>query len=164
MANILTFSRIVLALFLLCLPVFSVPFVFLYVIAGLTDILDGWVARKTGTANEMGAILDTTADLVFTVVCLLKLLPMLELPAYLWVWTAVIAVIKLTNIISGFVVQRKFVAVHSVLNKLTWLMLFVLPMTIPFVDLQYSGCVVCAVATVAAIRERHPGGTKVGAI
>lgn len=155
MANILTISRIVLALPLLCLPAFSVPFTVLYVITGLTDMLDGAIARKTGTVSKVGAKLDTAADLVFTAVCLIKLLPMIELPTYLLIWTADIAVIKLTNIFSGFVVQRKFVTVHSILNKFTGLLLFLLLLTLPFLDVTYSGSIVCAVATLAAIQEGH---------
>lgn len=155
MANILTISRIVLTLPLLCLPVLSDPFAVLYVIAGLSDMLDGAIARKTGTVSKVGAKLDTAADFVFTVVCLMKLLPIIELPLYLLIWTAVIAAIKLVNILSGFVVQRKFVTVHSILNKFIGLLLFLLPMTLPFLDLTYSGSIVCAVATLAAIQEGH---------
>ena len=155
MANILTISRIVLTLPLLCLPVLSDPSAVLYVIAGLTDMLDGAIARKTGTVSKVGAKLDTAADFVFTVVCLVKLLPIIELPLYLLIWTAVIAAIKLVNILSGFVVQRKFVTVHSILNKFIGLLLFLLPMTLPFLDLTYSGSIVCAVATLAAIQEGH---------
>lgn len=163
MANILTISRIVLALSLLCLPARSVPFAVLYVATGLTDIADGWVARKTDTVGETGARLDTTADLVFVLVCLCKLLPIAALPSYLLIWTAAIAGIKLINIISGFVVQKRLVAVHSALNKLTGLLLFFLPLTLPFLDIAYSGGVVCAVATLAAIREGHQIRTGTGA-
>ena len=155
MANILTISRIVLTLPLLCLPVLSDPFAVLYVIAGLTDMLDGAIARKTGTVSKVGAKLDTVADFVFTVVCLMKLLPIIELPSYLLIWTAVIAAIKLANILSGFVVQGKFVTVHSILNKFIGLLLFLLPLTLPFLDVTYSGSIVCAVATLAAIQEGH---------
>ena len=62
---------------------------------------------------------------------------------------------KIINIISGFAVQKKFVAVHTVLNKVTGAILFLLPLTVPFADLRYSGSVVCAVATLAAIQEGH---------
>lgn len=34
----------------------------LYIIAQATDGLDGWIARKTGTANEAGAKLDSRVD------------------------------------------------------------------------------------------------------
>lgn len=155
MANILTISRLAAALCLLFLPVFSVPFTGLYLLAGLTDMLDGPIARRTGTASETGAKLDTAADLVLTAVCLVKLLPVVDLPAYLWIWTGAIFSIKMVNIVSGLVVQRKFVAVHSAWNRGTGLLLFLLPLTWPWVDVRYSGSLVCAVATVAAIQEGH---------
>ena len=155
MANILTISRIILALLLLRFPALSVPFTVVYVIAGLTDVVDGFIARKTGSDSETGAKLDTAADFVFVVVCLIILLPVIELPIHLLIWTVIIALIKIINIISGFIVQKKFVAVHTILNKVTGAMLFVLPLTVSFVDLRYSGSVICAVATFAAIQEGH---------
>ena len=75
-------------------------------------------------------------------------------------WTVIIALIKIINIISGFIVQKKFVAVHTILNKVTRAMLFVLPFSVSFVDLRYSGSVICAVATFAAIHEGHLIRTK----
>lgn len=155
MANILTVSRIVMALLLLFLPVASTGFYALYLLAGATDMLDGRVARKTGTVSEAGAKLDTAADLVFTAVCLIKLLPCLDMPAYLWVWTALIAVIKIINIIYGLAAQRKFAAVHSSLNKLTGFLLFILPLTLSFVNIKYSAGLVCVAATIAAVQENH---------
>ena len=73
MANILTNIRILCSIALLFCPVFSVVFYALYVIAGLTDIVDGWVARKTHTVSEFGAKLDTIADIVFVIASLVKL-------------------------------------------------------------------------------------------
>lgn len=154
-ANILTVSRIVLALALIFLPGLSLSFAVLYVLAGLTDMLDGWVARRTGTASEAGARLDTVADIVFVIVCLIKILPVIVLPTFLWTWTVAIATIKLINIISGFVTQRKFVAVHSILNRLTGLLLFLFPLTLAIVEIKYTGSVVCIIATLAAIQEGH---------
>ncbi len=131
MANILTLSRIGLALLLLFSPALYLPFLGLYSIAGLMDMLDGYVARKTGTASEVGEKTDTVVDFVFTAVCLIKLLPIIDLPAFLLIWTGIIALIKLINIISGFVVRKKLVVLHTVLNKLSGLLLFLLPLTLP---------------------------------
>ncbi|MDD5808741.1 MAG: CDP-alcohol phosphatidyltransferase family protein [Oscillospiraceae bacterium] len=155
MANILTISRIPLSVLLLCTHPLSCSFYILYGFCGLTDVVDGFIARKTGSASETGAKLDTAADFVFVVVCLIKLLPVIELPIHLLIGTLIIALIKIINIISGFIVQKKFVAVHTILNKVTGAMLFVLPLTVSFVDLRYSGSIVCAVATFAAIQEGH---------
>jgi len=99
--------------------------------------------------------MDTIADFVFVVVFLIKLLPVLRIPAWLYGWIGIIALIKAVNIISGFAVQNKFVAVHSVMNKATGALLFLLPLTIPVLPLKFSAIVVCAAATFAAIQEGH---------
>ena len=88
-------------------------------------------------------------------VCLIKLLPVLHIPAWLYAWIGIIALIKVVNIISGLAVQKKLVAVHSVMNKATGVLLFLLPLTIPAVPLRDSAIVICAAATFAAIQEGH---------
>ncbi|MBQ6480355.1 MAG: CDP-alcohol phosphatidyltransferase family protein [Anaerolineaceae bacterium] len=155
MANILTFSRIAAGIVLLLCPVFSPAFYALYIAAGLSDMLDGYVARKTDTVSKFGARLDTIADFVLVVVCLIKLLPVLRVSAWLYAWIGIIVLIKVVNIISGFAVQKRFVTVHSVMNKATGALLFLLPLMIPAVPLKYSAIVVCVVATFAAIQEGH---------
>ena len=140
---------------LLFCPVFSPAFYVFYIAAGLSDILDGFVARKTDTVSNLGARLDTIADLVLVVVCLIKLLPILSLPAWLYGWIGIIALIKVVNIIFGFVVQRKFVAIHSVMNRATGALLFLLLLTIPAVPLKTSAIVVCAAATFSAVQEGY---------
>ena len=153
MANIITCIRIALSAALLFCPALSPVFFALYLAAGASDMLDGAVARKTGTVSELGSRLDTIADIVFTAVCLIRLLPVLEVPAWLFAWIAVIAVIKLTNIAMGYVRQKAFPAVHSVLNKATGCLLFLFPLTLGWIDLKYSAAVVCAVATIASVHE-----------
>ncbi len=155
MANTITFFRIAASIVLLFCPVFSPAFYALYIAAGLSDMLDGFVARRTDTVSKLGARLDTIADFVLVVVCLIKLLPVMSLPAWLYGWIGIIALIKVVNIISGFAVQRRFVVVHSVMNKATGALLFLLPLTIHAVGLKYSAIVVCAAATFAAIQEGH---------
>ena len=155
MANTITFFRIAASIVLLFCPVFSPAFYVFYIAAGLSDMLDGFVARKTDTVSKLGARLDTIADFMFVVVCLIKLLPILSIPAWLYIWIGIIALIKVINIISGFVVQKRFVTVHSVMNKATGALLFLLPLTLPAVPLKYTAIVVCAAATFAAIQEGH---------
>ena len=153
MANIITAVRIVLSAALLFFPAFSPAFYALYIAAGISDMTDGAVARKTNTVSELGSRLDTIADIVFTAVCLIKLLPVLDVPVWLYIWIAVIALIKSANIAAGYIRQKKFVAVHSVINKVTGGLLFVFPLTLTFIDLKYSAAVVCSAATIAAVHE-----------
>ena len=155
MANAVTFFRMAAGIVLLFCPVFSPAFYVFYIAAGLSDMLDGFAARRTSTVSELGARLDTMADLLFVVMCLIKLLPILRIPAWLAGWIGIVALIKAVNIISGFAAQKKLVAVHSVMNKATGALLFLLPLTIRAVGLQYSATVVCAAATFAAVQEGH---------
>lgn len=154
-ANIITGFRVLISIALLFCPVFSPVFYVLYLIAGLSDMIDGTIARRMNTVSEFDARFDTAADFVFVVVCLIKFLPVISIPAWLYVWIVLIALIKIIIIISGYVVQKKLVAVHSVMNKMTGVLLFILPLTFLIVPLKYLAISVCAVATFAAVQEGH---------
>ena len=155
MANIITVIRILCSIALLFCQFPSAAFYFLYVTAGITDMIDGAVARKTNTVSKFGAKLDTAADFVFVAVCLIKLIPILDIPKWLYVWIAIIALVKGINILSGYVMRKEFVAVHSVMNKVTGILLFILPLTLPTLDLKYTGAAVCTVASFAAVQEGY---------
>ena len=155
MANAISAGRVMLSVVLLFVPTFSSSFYLLYILAGLTDMIDGAVARITHTASEFGAKLDTAADFVFVMVCLIKIIPYIDITAWLYVWIAIIALIKLFNIFSGYIIQKEFVAVHSIMNKTVGVVLFILPLTFSVIPLKYSGVAVCTIATFAAIQEGH---------
>lgn len=155
MANLITIFRIVCSIVLLFFPVFSPVFYALYITAGVSDMLDGVVARKSGTVSVFGSKLDTAADFVLVVVCLIKLIPAIHMPTWLIIWIIVIAVIKAINLISGYAMRKEIVVLHTVLNKATGILLFILPLTLTLIDLKYSGTFVSAVATFAAIQEGH---------
>ena len=155
MANIITCIRIICSIILLFCPVFSPTFYALYIAAGVSDVLDGAIARKTSTVSEFGSKLDTVADFVMVTLCLIKLLPVIHIPTWLLIWIIVIAVIKAVNLISGYVTRKKIVVLHTIMNKVTGILLFVLPLTLKIIDLKYSGAIASAVATFAAIQEGH---------
>ena len=154
-ANILTGSRIAFSSLLLFIPLSSIWFYTLYLFCGLSDMIDGAIARKTNAVSSFGSKLDTVADIVFMVVCAVKLLPMIYLPIWVWMWIAVIALIKVTNIVWGFVRKKQLVDYHAVLNKITGSLLFLLPFTLQFIEPMYSFAVVCMIATIAAIKEGY---------
>ena len=153
LANILTGCRILGSILLLFFPAFSVAFYIIYLFCGFSDMIDGTVARKTNTTSKFGSQLDTVADLVFVVVSLFKLLPEIYIPRWLWIWGSVIAVIKISNIVWGYVSNKQLLSLHTIPNKLTGLLLFLLPLTLSFIEVQYSSVVVCSIATFAAIQE-----------
>ena len=155
MANAITGLRILVSMGLLFSPVFSPIFYGLYLVAGLSDMADRIIARKTNSVSEFGSRFDSIADFVFVAVCLIKVLPVMDIPIWLYVWTAVIALIKIINIISGYVMQKRYAAVHTTMNKVTGMLLFMLTPTLSIVPLIYTGIPICSVATFAAVQEGH---------
>ena len=152
-ANLITLFRIVLSIALLFLPTPSGAFGVLYLLGGVSDMADGFVARKTHTESETGAKLDSAADLLFVTVSAVKLLPLVRLNMWLWIWVAAIALIKIAAMVLRFVRTHTFAPPHSIANKLTGVLLFLLPLTLPLVDIHYPAALVCAVATFAAMQD-----------
>ena len=115
-------------------------------------MVDGTIARKTNSVSEFGARLDTIADFLFFAVTLIKLLPIIHIPKWIWVWIVVIAIIKIFNVILGFIYKKKLISLHTVMNKITGFLLFLLPPSLQLVELKYSLIAVCIVATFSAIQ------------
>ena len=131
----------------------SVVFWIIYALCGISDIVDGWLARKLKCVTKTGALLDSLADICFVACCAWKLLPILELPQGLWLWAGVIVAIKVVNQLSALVMYGHCCFPHTLANKWAGFLLFMaVPMTfstiIPIV-------VVAFVATFAAIQEGH---------
>ena len=160
MANFITSIRILCSIALLFASPLSKLFCALYLTAGLSDMIDGTVARKTGTASDFGSKLDSIADFVFVAVCLIKLLPVLNIQKWLYIWIVLIAAIKAVNFVFGLRKYRKVVFVHSVLNNITGLLAFALPLSIRLLEFRYTAAIVCTIATVAAIQEGYFMRTK----
>ena len=154
-ANIITCSRIILSLPLLLIPLRSVWFYILYLFCGLSDMIDGTIARKTKAVSKFGARLDTVADFVFMFVCLAKILPRIHISVWLWMWIALVAMIKIFNIVLVFVRKKKLISIHSKLNKITGFALLLLPLSLVFIPAAYSVAALCILATVAAMQEAY---------
>lgn len=152
-ANILTGCRILGSILLLFFPTFSVAFYFLYFFCGFSDMIDGTIARKTNSTSKFGSRLDTVADLVFSGAAIIRLLPAIHMPQWMRIWGGGIAAVKISNIIGGYIFKKQLISIHTRMNKATGLLLFLLPLTIPFVELQYTAIVVGAIATFSAIQE-----------
>jgi len=151
--NIITCSRILFSICFLFFPAFSTGFFIFYTSAGLTDLLDGEVARKTDCESELGSKLDTAADWVFIIAALVKILPSIDIPPLLLVWVIAILIVKITNVVYGFRLHGRFTAVHSPMNKITGLLVFLFPFTVPYIDIVYPSVIVCAVASLATVQE-----------
>ena len=81
-------------------------------------MIDGTIARRTGTVSESGARLDTASDLIFMLVCSIKILPIVRLPLWLWAWIMLIALAKIFHFVYFFLRMKKLLSIHSVFNKI----------------------------------------------
>ena len=156
--NIITLLRIAGSFSLLLCDVTGVAIWIIYALCGISDIADGWLARKLKCATKTGALLDSVADICFVACCAWKLLLVLDLPQWLWLWAGVIVAIKVVNQISALVMYRRCCFPHTTANKITGFLLFTaVPMTIWSI---IPIAVVAAIATFAAIQEGHYIRTK----
>ena len=153
--DLLSMSRIVLCLPLLIVDAMTIPFWVIYLIAGLTDILDGFLARRWGVESKVGARLDSLADFVFVLVVGYKLFPYLKLPTALWMMIGLIAMVKMVNAISSYMVKHKIEFLHTKANKLTGFLLFIGMMAIGQTYFVPVAWMIACVAFFAAIQEGH---------
>ena len=156
--NSISVLRIAGAISLLFCNVAGWPFWAFYALCGISDMVDGWLARKLHAETKSGAVLDSVADISFVACCAIRLLPVLEIPTWLWIWAGVIVFIKIVNQISALVVYKRFCFPHTIANKLTGLLLF---LTLPTVFWSVIPiALVAAIATFAAVQEGHFIRTK----
>lgn len=155
MADTVTAMRIGVVPLLLFLSLDTIWFFVVYSFAGLTDVLDGWLARKTGSISEFGARLDSIADLLFYCILLIRLFPVLYqiLPREIWYAVLVIVAVRFASYAAAAVRYHRFASLHTWLNKLTGAAVFLLPY-----ELFSKSCVayswaVCILAFAASAEE-----------
>ena len=116
-------------------------------------MLDGYMARKLHAESKTGAMLDSMADICFVAFCAIRLLPVLQIPTWLWIWAGLIVIIKIINQISALVVHKRLCFFHTTANKLTGLLLFLFVPTMFWSIVPIA--IVAGIATFAAIQEGH---------
>lgn len=154
-ANSITAGRILGSLCMLLTPACSPGFYLCYSLCGLSDMIDGSIARATHTAGRTGAALDSIADLFFFLITLFKLLPVLiaKLPvSVLWL-IALAAVIRIGAYVAGGIRFRRFAALHTIANKVTGAALFGIVYLIPFPHLDFVWLLLCILAGISATEE-----------
>ena len=151
--NILSALRLLGAVCLLPSNPAGAAFWVIYGLCGVSDMVDGYLARRLHAESKTGAVLDSVADICFVTCCAIRLLPVLQIPTWLWIWAGLIVIIKIINQISALVVHKRLCFPHTKANKLTGLLLF---MAVPMVFRSIVPiAIVAGVATFAAIQEGH---------
>ena len=154
-ADAVTMLRMVGTLGLAFLNPGTLWFFAVYTITGLTDVLDGWLARKTGTESDFGAKLDSIADLLFYTVVLPRLFPVMweKLPVQIWYAVAGIFLVRLAAYFTAAIKYRRFASLHTRLNKLTGGAIFLLPHILAISTGVVYSWTVCALACAASLEE-----------
>lgn len=151
--NLITCCRILLTV---CLP-FTVPFgknfLILYTLCGVSDMADGYLARRLNLTSNLGSLLDTVADTLFLFTAGIILLLQLSFPAWLLYSAATILCVRLVTYTIGFFRFRQWASLHTWLNKLTGFLLFVTPYIYNFIAFNNWGKVVVIIAILSAIDE-----------
>lgn len=151
--NFITGSRIVFSLLLLLVKPLSPWFFVFYILCGATDMLDGYLARKMGSASSLGAALDSIADTVFVGVLLMIFIPLLSWPVWLLVWIAAIVPLRFCSLLIGWRRFRAFAFLHTYANKTAGVLLFCFPFLYSIFGLGPTGFLLCAAASLSAAEE-----------
>jgi CDP-diacylglycerol--glycerol-3-phosphate 3-phosphatidyltransferase len=151
--NIITLVRLVGAALLLLTTPLSTQFFMLYIACGTSDVLDGYLARKTNCTSKLGATLDSIADLVLIAVLFIQFLPILPITFWMFCWLGGITFIRLTSLLIGFWKYHAVAFLHTYANKATGLALFCFPLLYDWLGLAITASFLCSIATLSALEE-----------
>lgn len=151
--NFISCLRILFSLLLLLFSPISFWFLTLYLLCGVSDMLDGLLARRLHAESALGARLDSAADLLLVAVSFYKLLPLLRLPLWLLLWTAAIVLVRAVSMVVVFRKYRTFAILHTYGNKAAGLTLFLFPLLFPLVGVIPLSCAAAVVASFSALEE-----------
>lgn len=154
-ANIITLLRIIGTIALIPMETLSNLYFVVHAIVGATDALDGFVARKLKTTSAFGAKLDSLSDILFYTVMLIKISPYLRqaFPRYVWVLINFAIGVRIILYALVYLKERTFLSRHTILNKLTGFMMFLLPYFVPTKYLLAYALAIIAVAYISEIDE-----------
>ena len=151
--NFISFMRIILSLILIFVKPLSLVFYLIYIVCGFSDIMDGYISRKKGMTSNLGAKLDSFADMVMIFVLLFVLYPIVNPEIKIIIWIILIAIIRLLSMFVALMKYKTFASIHTYGNKITGLLLFIFPISLSFLNATVLMYIICVVASITAIEE-----------
>ena len=126
--NLISCSRIALSVVLLFLIDKPVLFTIVYFLCGISDIMDGYLARSLNAKTTLGIKLDSLGDFIFYIVWLFVLLAYVDNgnSGLIIVCVVIVAIIRATNLTITRIKFKQWNVIHTIGNKLTGLVLFIL--------------------------------------
>ena len=151
--NILSICRIFLSLLLLLLKPLGIPFFIIYIICGISDFLDGFIARKYKVTTKLGARLDSIADFVMFMIIIIVIYPLITSSGIIKVSIFGIIIIRVIATTIAFIKYKSFAMIHTYGNKITGFLVLLIPV---FLLLQITDKIillVCIIAILSAMEE-----------
>jgi len=159
--NMLSFMRLVLAIPLMLLTPFELPFMIVYVIAGVSDMIDGPLARKLNATSQFGATLDASADILLILIVLFRILPLISFSSWIIIWIVIAIIMKVLSSVIGYIRHKRFILLHTYLNKFFVVMLFLFPIFYVFIETDLLLTSLLAIATLAFSEDIYINSTSV---
>ena len=125
----ITSCRIVLSLSLLFIDFRSILFILVYLICGLTDLLDGYIARRTDSETPFGARLDSIADLFMCCIIIITMMKQNQINTLIFIGILIVFVLKIWDAVFSKIKFGKIASIHTISNKLSGLLFFFCPLT-----------------------------------
>ncbi|MBR0473632.1 MAG: CDP-alcohol phosphatidyltransferase family protein [Erysipelotrichaceae bacterium] len=154
-ANCITSIRLIGAFVLIMFDIRSTAFLVVYAICGLSDALDGFVARKLHAESELGKKLDSVSDLSLYSVMLIKAIPLLieALPPKGLYTIIGLILFRIFLYVVYWLFTRQLLSTHSIYNKIVSIMMFFLPFALQLPFARYYCYATMAVAAVSLVDE-----------
>ena len=152
-ASLITTGRIIGAFALLLVKPLNVAFFIIFALCCVSDIFDGYIARKTKTTSRTGAILDSIADFIFVSVVLVVFIPLLAWENWMLYWIGAIAVTRFITLAIGYAKYGAFSFLHTYANKMTGIALALFPVPYHLFGLAITVFILCSVASLSAFEE-----------
>lgn len=152
-ANYISISRIILVFTFLLIKPLSPMFFVVYILSGVSDMLDGFIARKTNTTSKVGEKLDSISDFIMIIVLIVILYPFIKPNVQILSWIIIIGIIRAISVIIAFLKFKTLGMIHTYANKITGLIIFIYPMlyvTFKSVWLMYG---ISIIASISALEE-----------
>lgn len=151
--NILSTARIFLCLPLLILEPFSLGFMLLYTTAGITDMIDGPIARRTGHVTALGANLDGAADFLFALIVVIRILPAIEIAPWIVALIFVVIGMKCLSLFIAYIRHKELVLLHTYANKFAAFALFLFPLFYFVMNTTLLLMILIVIASLAFLEE-----------
>ncbi|AZO95375.1 CDP-alcohol phosphatidyltransferase family protein [Halocella sp. SP3-1] len=152
--NTLSIFRILFSGLLIVSFPYKTIFILIYLLSGLTDVLDGFIARKYNIETKLGAKLDSIADIAFYTVLLIIFFVWFRNILIEYKWLIIITItIRISTIIIGIVKYKNIVFIHTVANKITGLMIYCIPIYIFLLNSNILILVTTITSIISALEE-----------